>query len=355
MDGVIYHDRPFGDAGTPRGAARGWDFLGDAPVPIRQRVRDGVAALVEARGRGTDGRPVKCCFPMGQGGAKPFKRLRLIRDLAGFPDLLVSADHPNAFNRDFHARNVEGGAFTDLRPERVSPVFEDADLIDPKGWIGVYAVAPFVMLIDKRRLNGLPVPRRWSDLTDPIYRDQVVFGGWRREGERRWSSYNKFLLLHLLVDLGEAGARAVLANVPTLLHSAQMPRVAGSARSPGGVMIAPWSLADMCPRRDVTEVVWPEDGALAYPLWFTVKVAVVERMGFLARWFAGPDLAPYLNDNRYPSIAAGVPSVVPVGARMRFLGWDRLRSRSTADDVKRADRLFWESRETIGERADGGS
>lgn len=337
--------RPFGDASAPRGAARGWNFLGDAPVPIRQRARDGVAALVAARELGA--RPLKCCFPMGQGGPGPFKRLRLIREPADFPDLLVSADNGNAFNRAFFARHVEGGAFTDLRPARVPTSFEEAGLIDPKGWFGVYAVAPFVMLIDKNRLNGIPVPRRMSDLTDPIYRDQVVFGGWRREGESRWSSYNKFFLLHLLRDLGETGARAVLANVSTLIHSAQMPRVAGSGRSPGGVMIAPWSLADMCPRREATEVVWPEDGAPAHPLWLTAKVSAVSAIGFIADWFRGAELASYLNANRYPSINADVGSVIPSGARLRFLGWDYLRHRSTADDVKRADRLFWESREEV--------
>lgn len=326
-------ERAFGDPGLPRGAARGWDFLGNVPVPLRHHVRDAVAQRVA-------GLPLKCCFPMGQGGRGPFERLRRIRALDDFPDMLVSAEYGNAFNRRFHAEHVEMGAFTDSLPQRVAPSFEAAGLIDPKGWIGAFAVAPFVLLIDRRKLDGRPVPRRWADLADPVYRDQIVFGGWKREGAARFSSVNLFFLLSLLREFGEDTTRDVLANVPTLLHSAQMPRVAGTNASPGGILVLPWSLADVCPRRSVTEVVWPQEGAFAYPLWMTVKRHDRDRLNGLIDLFQGPDLAAYLNVNRYPSICAEAPTRLATGLRLRFLGWDYLRHRSTADDIRRVRALF---------------
>jgi hypothetical protein len=36
-----------------------------------------------------------------------------------------------------------------------------------------------------------------ADLADPIYRGKVVLSGWRRDGERQWSQYNKFFLLSM--------------------------------------------------------------------------------------------------------------------------------------------------------------
>ena len=92
--------------------------------------------------------------------------------------------------------------------------------------------------------------------------------------------------------------------MPLLLHSAQMPRLAGTDASPGGIYIAPWSMADMCPRRKVTEVVWPEDGALAYPLWLTVKASHRKALDPLLRYFYGAELGRYLNANRYPALYA---------------------------------------------------
>ncbi|MBI5132673.1 MAG: ABC transporter substrate-binding protein [Rhodopseudomonas palustris] len=331
--------RAFGDVAVPRGAPRGWDFLGNVPVPLRARVRDGVADRVTQH-RLDGGEALRCCFPMGQGGVGPFERLRRVRALDDFPRMLVSAEHGNAFNRRFHAEHVAAGHFSACQPGDVASAFSDCGLIDPQGWIGVFAVAPFVLLIDRQRLNGLPVPRRWADLADPMYRDQIVFGGWRREGEACWSQFSKFFLLAMLRLLGPKGLAQIVANVPQLMHSAQMPRIAGTGMSPGGIYVLPWSLADICPRRSHTEVVWPQEGALAYPLWLTVQQAHRERLGFLVDHFYGAELGRYLSDNRYPSLCAEVGQVMPPGARLNWLGWDYLRHRSTAEDVRFASRTF---------------
>lgn len=333
--------RPFGNSTARRGEPRAWDFLGAVPVPLRHRIRDGVGDLA-TRIAGEGGPPLKCCFPMGQGGRGPISRLRLIRSVEDYPAMLVSDGYGSAFNRRFHESHVAGGAFVGSQPERVASVFADCGLIDPKGWIGVYAVAPFVFLIDHQKLNGFPAPRRWADLADTAYRGQVIFGGWRRGGERRWSEVNKFFLLSMAQEFGLDGLARILRNVPTLLHSAQMPRLAGADASPGGIYILPWSLADICPRRAHTEVIWPEDGALAYPLWLTAKVARGVRLDALIRYFHGAELGRYLGQNRYPALCPDLAPALPEGARLKWLGWDFLRHRSTAQLIKAACRMFHE-------------
>ncbi|HEY0283019.1 MAG TPA: ABC transporter substrate-binding protein, partial [Rhizomicrobium sp.] len=304
--------RLFGDAAT----ARGWDFLGNVPVSLRHRVRDGVAELVAQHGE-----TLKCCFPMGQGGDGPFERLRRIRSFDDYPGMVVSSDHGNVFNRRFYDRHVATGGFVGCQPGGIAPVFSEAELVDPKGWIGTFAVAPFVLLIDHRKLNGLPVPRRWADLLDPVYRGQVVFSGWRRDGEQHYRQYNKFFLLSIAKEFGLEGVARLIRNVPALIHSAQMPRLAGGNASPGGIYVVPWSLADICPRRDRTEVVWPTDGALAYPLWLTVKAARRNRLGALIDYFYGEKLARYLDQNRYPALLPGREHGLPRAAQLKWLGW----------------------------------
>lgn len=328
-----------GNTSQPRGSARGWDFLGNVPVPLRQRVRDGVADLTAGRG------DLKCCFPMGQGGRGPFERLRYIRALDDFPGMLVSADHGNAFNRAFHRRHVEGGAFAACQPDGVAPVFRD--LLDPKGWIGVFAVAPFVMLADKNRLGALPPPRRWADLTQPEYRGQLVFSGWRPPGADRVRQLNLFFLLSMARELGLNGLERLLRNVPALMHSTQMPRVAGGGASVGGIYILPWSLAAMCPRRAETELIWPEDGALAYPLWLTAQQDQRRRLDPLLRYFHGADLASYLNHNRYPALCPGSEAGLPPQAGFKWLGWDFLRHPATAALVKAVRALTAHSLEGV--------
>ncbi|OIQ94529.1 hypothetical protein GALL_234860 [mine drainage metagenome] len=315
---------PFGGEGLPRGGARGWDFLGTVPVPVRQPVRDGVAALLAAQGG------LRACMPQGQGSPGPFQRLRFIRTLAEYPGLLVSSEQGNAFNRAFHRRHVEGGAFSGCQPETSAAVFTEAGLIDPKGWIGVYAVAPFVLLADRAKLGPLPLPGRWADLLEPCYRGQVVFSGWRPPGPGPWRQLNHFFLLAMARKFGLEGLERLLANVPTLLHSAQMPRLAGSEASVGGLYVLPWSLADLCPRRAATQVIWPADGALAYPLWLTAQQARRPRLEGLIRHFHGPGLAALLNHNRYPALCPDLPPALPPGARLAWPGWEAVRHPATA-------------------------
>lgn len=324
-----------------RSSARGWDLLGTVPVPLRHRVHDGVTELV-LRHQDSTGTSLRCWFPLGQGGRSPFDRLRYIRSLDDYPHMLVSCEHGNAFNRRFHGQHVAGGAFSSCQPEGVAPVFTDAGLIDPEGRMGVFAVAPFVLLIDHERLDGLPVPRRWADLMDPLYRGQLVFSGWRREGERRYRQINTFFLLCMALEFGFDGLTRMLRNVPALMHSAQMPRIAGTGASPGGIYVLPWSLADLCPRRADTSVVWPEEGAFAYPLWLTVKSDHATRLDVLVRHFHGPELADYLDHNRYPALCPDRQPAVPSGARFRWLGWAVVRDPTTARLIRKVREAFLE-------------
>lgn len=342
------HGLPFGrhhEETVGRSQARGWDFLGHVPVPLRHWIRDGVESVLRQQtALGTE--PLRCCFPLGQGGQTPFERLKWIRSPEDFPSFLVSAEGPEAFHPKLAQSflSKQAGVFTSGFSAKISPLFEQAGLVDPWGQVGVYAAAPFVFLIDHQRLAGTQAPQSWQDLCDPQYRHQIVFPGWRRRGERRWSQYNAWLFLaleDLLRPLGRS-LHDVFANLATLEHSAQMPRLAGSEQSPGGIFVVPWALADLCPRRHCTSVVWPAEGAFVWPLWMTLQSQHQHKMQPVLDYFSGAELAAGLTQNRYPSArfdgAEAVP--MPVGAQLRWLGWDRVRHRTTSVDLKSVRRRF---------------
>jgi len=337
--------RAFGDAAAPRAVARGWDFLGSCPAPLRMRMRDELADLLRERQfKGAE--RLKCCMPMGHGGRTPMERLRYIRDIEDFPKLLASSEHGNAFNRAFHARHVETGAFVAPQPSGFPDAFEQAGLIDPNGWVGVYAVAPFVLLVDRARLGSRPLPQSWGDLADPVYRGEIALSGWRPDGARHWRAFNQFFLVAIARLLGDRLLRGMLDNLAGLTHSAQMPRLAGTPNSLAAIYVLPWSLADLCPRRDRAEVVWPREGALAFPLWLTAQAAHRERLAPLADYFFAPATARWLDHNRYPSLAPGAAGL-PDQARLAWPGWDFLRARSAAAEIKRLCALFHAATERL--------
>jgi ABC-type Fe3+ transport system substrate-binding protein len=338
--------RAFGEAHAPRATARGWDFLGSCPSPLRMRMRDELADILRDIHR-QRGERLKGCMPMGQGGRTPFERLRAIRDIQDFPKLLVSSDHGNAFNRAFHARHVETGAFAALQFSGAAAPFVEAGLIDPRGWIGVYAVAPFVMLVDRARLGERKIPQSWADLADPVYRGEIALSGWRPEGPGKWRAFNLFFLVAIARLLGDKVLHEILRNLAGLTHSAQMPRIAGTQNSLAAIYVLPWALADMCPRRDRAEVVWPREGALAFPLWMTARAAHQDRVAPLADYFFAENTARWLDHNRYPSLAPTGGASLPDGARFAWPGWDFFRARSTASEIKRIGALFHAATEKL--------
>ena len=78
------------------------------------------------------------------------------------------------------------------------------------------------------------------------------------------------------------------------------------------------------------------DGALAFPLWLTVKAAEHQRLDFLLRHFHGAELAAYLNHNRYPVLCPDTPPALPDGGKLFWLGWDFLRHKVAAQLAKAA-------------------
>ena len=54
--------RAFGEAHAPRATARGWDFLGSCPAPLRMRMRDELADLLRER-QFKHAEKLKCACP----------------------------------------------------------------------------------------------------------------------------------------------------------------------------------------------------------------------------------------------------------------------------------------------------
>nr|WP_294557292.1 ABC transporter substrate-binding protein [uncultured Rhodopila sp.] len=309
------------------------DFLGRMPVPLRQGFTAGLdQAAAVAGGRGI-------CFVKGNEWYAPFEALARAEPMAAFPNMVLTPFTRDVLSVTFQKRlRAAGHAAATPRPTHPAA----AGLIDPEGLFSVFAIIPWVFLIDNRKLGGRPVPRGWEDLLDPVYEDQIVFGGWKRPSDGTYPDCNDYLLLYLYHRFGAAGVRAFAGNTRAILHNTVASRFAGTNHPQGGaISIMPWMQADICPRRDRTAVVWPNDGALVMPMGFSVSSSQRARVQPLLDFVCGDACAAALARNRYPAVWADGPQPLPEGATLDWLGWDYTRTHDMTEETMIATRLFF--------------
>lgn len=318
-----------------------YDFMGRIPVPLKYTFKDGLEKTIKKH-RDRTGRDLICYFPMGSGSNAPLEAAVSAKNIGDIPGILLSSVFDAAFENYFLEKYIKKGYFQSCQKTPLAPIYSDCAISDPLKAFTVYAVVPIVMLVDRKRLGSLPVPRYWRDILDPVYRKKIIFGGWRKNDDVPYSEFNNFLLLDLYKNYGAEGLKAFAQNVKNLLHNVYMPRIAGTDSNLGAaIYILPWFLASICPRRENVSVVWPKDGALAYPLYLLAKKNQLQRTKPLIEYITGNDLGQYLADNRYPSLNPKVVYPYSPGAKLKWIGWDYIYSNNVMDLTRLAAKTFF--------------
>ncbi|OPX42006.1 hypothetical protein CLHUN_41210 [Ruminiclostridium hungatei] len=320
-----------------------YDFMGSVPVPLKYTVKDGLESVLRKH-RLEEGKSLKCYFPMGGGsGNYPFRSLHLAENIEDFPNMLLSSAFDNMFSRDFFRRFTDRGCFKSCQLEAVPEIYRQSGIVDPLGSFTVFSVVPMVMLIDYRKLGKLPVPKCWEHLLNPVYKDNIIIGGWRKDLNSPYTESNSFLFLNLYKDYGLESIVSIAHNIKDLIHYVHMSRIAGTdSKSGAAIYIMPWFLADICPRREDTEIVWPLDGALAFPLYLLVKRDKIQKLAPLLEFLMGSKIGQYLSDNKYPPLNPQVEYCYPRGASLKWVGWDYIRSNDTVEILDNASKKFFE-------------
>ena len=198
------------------------------------------------------------------------------------PEILLSLGYEHRFGRGFQAR----GRHRALELGQVRPAFRSIVPEDPCARATMYAATPYVMLVDRRVLGPLPVPRRWSDLLEPDYRGEIAAPGGT-------GGISFVVLLHYHQRHGMDGLRRFARSVRTCSHGARLAREAREGGASAAISIVPWIFA-RCAQEVDTEVVWPEEGAIASPMWISVREDATDRAVELARFVVGPELGTRL-------------------------------------------------------------
>lgn len=168
-----------------------YDFMGHLPVPLKYTFKEGLEEI-QKKYSGKTGKTLNCYFPMGGSGNKPFKILGRARSANDLPGIVLSSAFDGLFGKKFLEKFADSGEFRSCQKTLLPAIYADCGIKDPRNFFTVFSVAPIVMLADLGKLKNLPQPRRWADLLDPVYRKKIIFGGWRKEGQKKIFGIQQF-------------------------------------------------------------------------------------------------------------------------------------------------------------------
>ena len=237
---------------------------------------------------------------------------------AEVPDLVVSSGLNGFLSRGFRDRFATGDLLAPLS-QAMHPSLAGAGLADPRGVCRIYAVNPLVMAVVPSRLGGLPVPRSFDDLLDPAYAGKIGLCGPPE------TAGDSTLLLYIRLKHGLDAVAALGRAMVCDTHPSQIFRPAPGSNPPSiGVM--PYFFAKAAPRQGDVEIIWPEGGALASPLFVMVKSAARASLAPLLDFFLGPEVAAIAAGATLPPTSPGADPDLPGQAGVRFIGWDVLEA-----------------------------
>lgn len=312
------------------------DFLGYTYCPIKPIFKECFEEVRENYLAETKDSDFQYFVPSGCGEEEDFYREDIwkVENIDDFPDITVTAGFGDVLNRGFTDRFVKKGYFKSVGCEQIHADFAATNYEDPDGWFTVYSALPSVMLIDRKKLGDLPVPERWSDLLNPIYKNNIIIGA-------SHGNVHEDLLLYTYKEHGDEGIVKLAANVKTGMHGVEMATLAGTSNSQGAaIYVIAWLFAKACPRTEATMTVWPVDGAIITPMYLLVKAAQNKALQPFVDFVTGSRYGQKSADNFFPVLHPRVDNKLPANAGFKWLGWDYIRSRSMEDLKKHVVEVF---------------
>lgn len=315
-------------------SAKHLNFLGSFTCPLKLYFKDSFIELLSDYHEKT-GKSFDWFIPSGNGYGSSMHEYRDMwkaRSIDAFPDVVASLGFGDYFRKDFVNNFINKGYFKQLQKKKINKDFTDINIQDPDGNYNIYSIFPLVMMIDNHELGNLPMPRRWEDLLKPIYKNKIVITGVDK-------NLAQLLPLYIFKEHGDNGLKMLASNIKCGCHASKMSKIAGTTSTQGGaIYILSWFFAKACPRRNAVTVVWPEDGAIAEPIFLLVKQSKINEVAVITDYITGETYGRKSVEYSLPVLNPNVDNKLPKDAKFKWLGWDYIKSNSM-DEIREHVRI----------------
>lgn len=246
-----------------------------------------------------------------------FMDISLIEDITKLPNVVCGMGFGEYMSAYFKKHYVETGVFEKIDyPNEPIPLFGGIDLSDPSGSYHIYGGSAMVMLVDTRKLEGLPIPLRWDDLLDSRYRGKVVTGF-------NIDDINEFFPLYFYREHGKEGIRAFAENLAKPIDTLDMMRSSLRQHNDHAIFLMPHFFACAAPQEDYLIEVWPDDGALLVPYYALARDTEKESVQSILRFIMGDTFAQTITGRKMFHIYSDLDHKFD-GRSFKWLGWEWL-------------------------------
>lgn len=255
-----------------------------------------------------------------------------IQDIDDAPDLIFTTDY--LFNKNFTNRFINTGFYQTPPQQQINSSLGNIGIVDTNGCCNVVAVNPIVVVIDSRRMGGLPLPKTWGDLLKPEYAQMVVLNGCVGD-------FDDIVLLNIYKHYGDEGIACLRRSVRYGMHPSEMIKSMASNKADlPPIYVMPYFFANTISPPAEAQIIWMADGTLLSPLLFLVKSAKTAKLKELIAFLTGPDFGRICAEAYFPVLNPNVKNRLPEKTALKWLGWDYIRGQDTVELLARLNRDF---------------
>ena len=313
------------------------DFLGQVPCPIKPKFKEAFANMAKEHYKKTKKEfftyiPISCPHDMER--EKSLSNILSAESIDEIPDIAVTFGIGDYCYPKIIKNYISKGYFKKVIDLDKCEMLKGIDFSDPYNGYNVLCTFPTVIMIDKKKIGDLPIPKKIMDLLDPIYKDSIAISG----GHGRVSL---LFPMHVYKEYGEEGLKKLDNNICNILHGSKMAKIAGTNNSEGApIYVMSWFFAKACTNYDNTEIIWPEDGALIDPLILMVKKDISEELNPILDFITSEKVSEIFADNYFPSTYPNIDNKLPENAKFQWIGWDYIVNNSLEEFDKMIQNKF---------------
>lgn len=309
------------------------NFLGLTSCPMRQLFRENVENTLQ-KYKNEKNITLKYYIPSGCHNNENVEQLLNSASIDEFSDVFSALGFKDMFNANFVKNLVNKGFFRSTQDKNINKEFLDAGCLDPEGVYTMYSVSPILMLVDTKKLEDLPLPKTWSDLLNPIYKNNIILAGSEEE-------IYEDQLLYFYKEFGDEGIKTLAKNIKDAWHPVKMSKTAGTSNLEGAaIYVIPLFFAKSCPKQENISIIWPEDGALVCPICIISKESKLKETDVLIKFLTDDEFGTKCANNYFPALNFNVDNRLPENAKFKWLGWDYIRSNNIEELTLNANEKF---------------